>query len=156
MEGDAVPLDEALEAVVIRDHAGDLDVEFLRLPARQQVVEAVFLLRHQHHDALLDRRIADAPVHLQIAGEWLEAAAELGEVEGQGVGLDLDAHEVAPVQVVGVEARFEDPAAVLGDEAGDARNDADLVRAGGGQRVVACSVHQIRAEALSISARSSA
>ena len=27
-------LDEALEGVVIRDHAGDLDVEVLRLPAR--------------------------------------------------------------------------------------------------------------------------
>jgi hypothetical protein len=104
----------------------------------------------------LTRAVADAPVHLQLVGEWLEAAAELGEVEGQGVGLDLDAHEIAPVQVVGVEARFEDPAAVLGDEAGDARNDADLIGAGGGQRVIARGMHQIRAEALSISARSSA
>jgi hypothetical protein len=76
--------------------------------------------------------------------------------KGIEVGLDLDAHEIAPVEVIGVEARLEDPAAVLGDEAGDARDDADLVGAGGGQRVVARGMHQILAEALSISARSSA
>jgi hypothetical protein len=55
VEGNAVPLDEAAQAVVVRDHAGNLDVEFLRLPAGQQVVEAVFLLADQDHDALLDR-----------------------------------------------------------------------------------------------------
>jgi hypothetical protein len=48
VEGDAVPLDEAAEGVVVGDHAGDLDVELLRLPAGEQVVEAVLLLGHQH------------------------------------------------------------------------------------------------------------
>jgi hypothetical protein len=96
VEGDAVPLDEAAEGVVVGDHAGDLDVELLRLPAREQVVQAVLLLADQHHHALLDRGVGDLPVHLQLFGERAEALAELGEVEGQRVGLDLDAHEVAP------------------------------------------------------------
>jgi hypothetical protein len=52
----------------------------------------------QHHDALLDRAVADLPVHLQFFGDRAEALAELGEVEGQRIGLDLDAHEVAPVR----------------------------------------------------------
>jgi hypothetical protein len=34
-----------------------------------------------------------------------------------------------------MEARFENPAAVAGNEAGNAGDDADLVRAGGGERV---------------------
>jgi hypothetical protein len=95
MEGDAVPLDEALEGVVVRDDARDLDVELLRLPARQQVVQAVLLLADHDDDALLDRRVADLPVHLHFFGDRAEALAEFGEVEGQRVGLDFEAHEVA-------------------------------------------------------------
>jgi hypothetical protein len=60
---------------------------------------------------------------LQFVGERRKRLAELGEVEGQRIGLDLDAHEVALPhfrRFVGVEAGFEDPALVLGDEAGDA------------------------------------
>jgi hypothetical protein len=77
------------------------------------------------------------------------------EHEGNRIRLDFDAHEVAAVHAVGVEAGFEDPAPVLGDEAGNPRDDADLVWAGGGEGVEALAVHQIRRDALSISARSS-
>jgi hypothetical protein len=39
-------------------------------------------LRHQHHHALLHRRVADAPVHGEFLGDRAEALAELGEVKG--------------------------------------------------------------------------
>jgi hypothetical protein len=70
---------------VVGDDAGNLDVEFLGLPARQQVVEAVFLLGNQHDDALLDRAVVDLPV-IAAARRSAEALAELGEQEGQRVG----------------------------------------------------------------------
>jgi hypothetical protein len=82
VEGDAVPLDEALEGVVVRDHAGDLDVEFLRLPARQQVVEAVLLLadtRTTTRFLTAESLIASPSAALRRAAE---ALAELGEVKG--------------------------------------------------------------------------
>ena len=105
VERDAVPFDEAAEGVVVGDDAGDLDVEFLRLPARQQVVEAMLLLRHQQHQTLLHRRVADAPVHLQgLADGNAETIAELGQQERQRRRLDLHAHEVAAGQVVGVDS----------------------------------------------------
>ena len=146
VEGDAVPLDETPEGVVVGDHAGDLDVELLRLPAGEQVVEAVLLLRDEDHDALLDRRVGDLPVHLEFFGDGGEALAELGEHEGQRVGADLDAHEVAVglagvVVAFGVEGRFEDPALVFGDEAGNLGDDPGAVRAGGGEGVEAFAVH---------------
>ena len=43
MEGDAVPFDKTAEGVVIGTDARNLDVEFLGLPAGEQVVEAMFL-----------------------------------------------------------------------------------------------------------------
>ena len=42
-ERDAVPFDEAAQVFVIRDHARDLHVELAAVPARQEVIEAVFL-----------------------------------------------------------------------------------------------------------------
>ena len=132
VEGDAVPLDEAAEGIVVGDHAGNLDVELLRLPARQQVVEAVLLLRDEDNEALLLGGIRDAPVHFEFVGDGLEAAAELGEVEGQRIGPDLDAHEVALRVVIGVVAGLEDPALVPGDEGGHPGDDADAIGAGGG------------------------
>ena len=141
VEGDAVPFDETLEGVVIGDDAGNLDVQFLGLPAGQQIVEAVLLLGHHHHNALLHRAVTDLPVHLQRLGYGGEAAAEFRQHEGQGIGLDLDAHEVATGKIVGMETGFEDPAAMLGNEAGDAGDDAHLVGTGGGEGVEAVAVH---------------
>jgi hypothetical protein len=83
VESDAVPLDEGLEVLMIRDHAGNFDVEFLRLPARQQVVQAVFLFADHQHHASPDCRVADLPVHRQLGGQRREALAEFGQVERQ-------------------------------------------------------------------------
>ena len=142
MEGDAMPLDETAESIVVGDDARDLDVEFLGLPARQQVVEAMFLLGNEDDDALLDCAVVDPPVHLQRLGDLgAETLAEFGKQEGQRIGLDLDAHEIATGQHVGMEARFENPAAVAGDETGNAGDDADLVGAGGGECVETVAMH---------------
>ena len=142
MEGNAVPLDEAAESVVVGDDAGNLDVEFLGLPARQQVVKAVFLLGNQHDDALLDCTVVDPPVHRQrLADFGPEALTEFGKQERQRIGLDLDTHEIAAGQRIRMETRFENPAAVLGDEAGNAGDDPDLVGTGGGKRVETVAMH---------------
>jgi len=106
----------------------------------------VLLLADQHHHALLDRGVGDLPVHLQLFGERTEFVAELGEVEGQRVGLDLDTHEVAPELArverrLGVQRGLEDPALMLGDEARDLGDDADAVGAGGREGEEAFSVH---------------
>ena len=89
-------------------------------------------------------------------GQRLEATAEFVKLERQRIGLDLDAHEIVAVYIVGVETRFENPAAMFRNQTSDARDDAGLVRAGRGQRIKARPVHQILADALSISARNSA
>ncbi len=139
-----MPLDEAAEGLVVGDDAGNVDIQLLRLPACQQVVEAVLLFGDEDDEALPHRGVGDAPVHLELGGDGLEAAAEFGEVEGQRVGLDLDAHEVALRIFVGVVAGLEDPALVVGDEGGDVGDDADTVGAGGGQGVAALRVHDGR------------
>ena len=51
--GDAVPLHEAAQIIVIGDDAWDFKIEFLVAPAIQQVGEAVILLADEHHDAFL-------------------------------------------------------------------------------------------------------
>ncbi len=155
MKGNAVPFDEAAEAVVIRDHAGDLDVQLACLPARQQVVQAMFLGADQDRHALFSRRIGHPPVHPQGRGQRREAAAQLIQGEGQRGGLDLDAHEITAIHGIGMEARFENPAVMAGDEAGDPGDDPDLVGTGGGQRVEAFLMHQSVAAAASIAARNS-
>jgi hypothetical protein len=99
----------------------------------------VFLLADHDHDA---RFTAESLIFQSIDrlfGKRAEALAELGQMKRQRIGFHLHAHEIAAVMftaaVVGVIARFENPAAVLGNEAGNARDDADLVRAGSGQGV---------------------
>jgi hypothetical protein len=47
MERDAVPFNKTFEGVVIGDNTGNLDVEFLGLPARQQVIKSMLLLGNQ-------------------------------------------------------------------------------------------------------------
>ena len=146
-----MPLDETFEGVMVRDHAGNLDIEFLRLPTREQIIQAVFLLADHDDDALLDGRIADFPVHLHVFGNRPEALAEFRQMEGQRIGLDFNAHEVAAAfrRIIRVVARLEDPAPMLGDEPGDAGNDADAVGTGSGKSVETLRMHgnQRRAKA---------
>ena len=54
---------EALEGVVIGNDAGNLDIQFFRLPACQQIVKAMLLLGHEHDNALLYGAIVDRPGH---------------------------------------------------------------------------------------------
>jgi hypothetical protein len=137
-----MPLDEAAEGLMVGNDAGNLDVEFLGLPAREQVVQTVFLLGNHDHDTFLDGAVIDPPVHRQrFRNLNPEAFAKFGKQAGQRVGLDLEAHEIAVGQCIGMEARFENPAAVAGDEAGNLGNDADLIGTGGRERVEAVAGH---------------
>ena len=143
MEGDAMPLDETAKGVVVGDDAGNLDVEFLGLPARQQVVEAVFLLGNEDDDALLDRAVVDLPGHLTAVRRPRCGTVRGTRRAGRAANLALISmtHEIATGQRVGVETRFENPAAVAGDETGNPGDDADLVGAGGGERVETVAMH---------------
>jgi hypothetical protein len=141
VEGDAVPLHEAAEGFVVGDDAGDLDVQLVGLPARQQVVQAVLLLGHQDHHALLAGAVADAPVHLELGGDGGELVAQGLDAEGQRVGQDLLAHEEAAGLGVGVVVGLGDPALVLGQEAAHGGDDADPIGAGQGQGVTTTRWH---------------
>ena len=75
VKGYAVPLDKTTQTVVVGNDTGNFDVELFRLPARQQVVEAMLLLADQDDDAFPGRRITDPPVHCQLARQRRKALA---------------------------------------------------------------------------------
>ncbi|MPN13677.1 hypothetical protein SDC9_161000 [bioreactor metagenome] len=106
----------------------------------------------QHDDPFLDRAVVDRPGHRQRLGDFAaETLAEFGEQEGQRIGLDLDTHEIATGQRIGMEARLEYPAAILGNEAGNAGDDAHLVGAGSGQGVETVAMHGFLAIGIELS-----
>jgi hypothetical protein len=53
MEGDAVPLDEWTEGVVVGDDAGDFAVEIAAAESVEKIGEAVVLRAHQDDHPLL-------------------------------------------------------------------------------------------------------
>jgi hypothetical protein len=73
-------------------------------------------------------------------------------VEGQRVGADLDAHKIAVRFLVGVVARFENPALVFGDETRDAGDDADAIGAGKEKGIKALAVHDVLAGSVDLGA----
>ena len=95
------------------------------------------LLAGEDHHALGDVGVAEAPLHVELGRHRLEGGGQLRRPEAgrQAVGHDLDAQEEAPRVEVPVLGRFEDRAAVAGDQAGDGGDDADPVGAGDGQDV---------------------
>ncbi len=136
-----MPLDEAAQVLVVGDHAGDVHLQLAAAPAVQQVVQAMVLLAHQHHQALLDGGIGQLPGHLELVRQSRETAAELRRIERQRIGAYLLAHEEALRLLLGVVARLDDEAAVLRDEAGDRGDDAGTVGAGDGEGVAMCGAH---------------
>ncbi|MNV76033.1 hypothetical protein D3C71_1693630 [compost metagenome] len=67
--GNAVPLDHTAQIVMIGNHAGDIAVQFIAVPAVQQVSQAMRLATgHQHHAFFL-RRISNPPLHGKLAGD---------------------------------------------------------------------------------------
>ena len=130
VEGDAVGLDDFAMVFVVGDHAGDDEREILGDLAGQEVVEAVFLLGAEQHDAARLVGVGDFPVHRELLGQRGEALGEFAGREVEGLGPDLDTHEEAGELVFRVLASFRDPALVAGDECGHLGHDAAGVGAG--------------------------
>ena len=130
MERDAVPLHEAAQVLVIRNHAGDVEVEVAALPAVQQIVQTMILLAHEYHHPFGPRRVGDLPLHGEVARERGEALREVLAVEWQGLCEHHLAGEEPAAAAIGVVIRFDDPAAMLGEKTGDGGYDADAIRAG--------------------------
>ncbi|MCY1422496.1 hypothetical protein D9M71_381800 [compost metagenome] len=134
-ERDAVPLDHAAQVIVVGDHAGNIAIEFLGVPAVQQVSQAVGLTAgHQHH-ALLLVGIGDTPDHRELFGDRRERFAERLDAEWQGFGADFVAHEEPAALLIGVMVRFVDPAVIGRQEITDFGDDANTVGAGNHQPV---------------------
>ncbi|MNC25728.1 hypothetical protein D3C75_738270 [compost metagenome] len=134
-ERNTVPLDHAAQVVVVGDHTRDLAVQFIGVPAVQQVGQAVRLAAgHQHH-ALFLRRVGNAPGHGELFGDRRKRLAEGFDTEWQRFGADFMAHEEPTALLIGVVAGFVDPAIVQGQEITDFRHDANTVGAGDHQTI---------------------
>ena len=122
--------DDLAVVLVVGDHAGDDEREVLRDVARQQVVEAVFLLGAEEHHAAGLGGVGDFPVHAELRGHRSEALGEFRGREVERLRPDLHAHEEASEFGLGMLAGLGDPALMSGHERGDPGHDAAGVRAG--------------------------
>src|SRR5512135_132761 len=142
-ERDAMPLDETAQILVVGDHTGNIHLQFATAPAMQQVVEAMVLLAHQYHQALLDRRVGQLPGHLELVSQRRKPAAELVRIERQGIGAYFLAHEEVLSFLLGVVTRLDDKTAMLRDESAYRGDNARAVWAGDGQGIAAKSGHAV-------------
>ena len=126
---DAVPFDHAAQVLVVGNHAGDFAVQFIAVPAVQQVCQAVGFPTGHQHDAFFLRGVGNAPVHRKLFGDGRKGFTETFEVERQGIGAHFMTHEKPAAEVVRVMARFGNPAVVRRQKVTDLGNDTDTVRA---------------------------
>ncbi|MCY1437899.1 hypothetical protein D9M71_540790 [compost metagenome] len=108
----AVPLHHAAQVIMVGNHAGDFAVQFIAVPAMQQVGQAVRLAAGHQHDTLLLFGIGDTPVHRELFGDRGKGFAQRFDTKWQGVGTDFVTHEEPATEIVRVMARFSDPAVV--------------------------------------------
>ena len=118
-------LGDRFQLGVVADHHPDVGRHLAGVPAGEQFVQAVALLRHQQHDRLAVGGVVDLPgIGVQISGDDGEPSTQLGRVEVHRVGPDLLPGEEPAGFVVGVVRGLGDPAADVGQERGDPRDDA--------------------------------
>ncbi|MCY1437948.1 hypothetical protein D9M71_541290 [compost metagenome] len=129
VERDAMPFDHAAQVVVVGNDARDFAVEFIRVPAVQQIGKAMGLATgHQYHAFFLVG-VSDTPDHGELLGNRFKCLAKLLDAERQSVGTDFVAHEEPAAEIVGVMTRFGDPAVVGSQEITDFGNNANAVGA---------------------------
>src|SRR5215211_1902641 len=129
VEGNAVDLGPRGEVGMVGDDEWYLGLELSRVPAPQEVYEAVVVAGDQYSHPLWRVGVGESPVHAVPAGQRSEGAGELVAFQAESLALNLKAHEegagVADVLVGG-----EDVTVVHRDERGDRRDQALLVGAG--------------------------
>ena len=124
--------DVGVVGVVGHDHS-EIHRQFAAAPTREEVVEAMWLLRR--HDRRRCRNIAEAKVdvHAEAFGRGSEGVGDLTSVEAEPVEFELDPleeHGVAAARAhVDVLLGVHDVAVVGGDELGGGRNHPALVGA---------------------------
>jgi len=124
-----MPLDHAAQVVMVGNHTGNFAVQFIAVPAVQQVRQAVGLAAgHQYHAFFL-LGIGDLPGHGELFSDRRKRLAERLKTKGQRIGTDFVTHEEPTAEVVRVMARLGDPTIVGGQKVTDFGNDADPVRA---------------------------
>ena len=126
---------DRLEIGVVADDDADVRGHLAGVPAGQQLVQAVALLGDQQHHRLPVGAVGDLPaVGLQLAGDHARIArAARSMPNADRVCPDLLPGEEPARFVIGVVGGLGDPAADVGQEGGDARDDAGPVRAAQGQ-----------------------
>ncbi|MCY1430421.1 hypothetical protein D9M71_463700 [compost metagenome] len=126
---DAMPFDHAAQVIVVGNNAGDLAVEFIAVPTVQQIGKAMGLATgHQDHAFFLVG-IGDTPDHGEFFGNRFESLTKLLDAKRQRVSTDFVAHEEPAAEIVGMMARFGDPAVIGSQEITDLGNNADAVGA---------------------------
>ena len=129
MEGDAVSLDLRCQVGVVGDHQRNLGIQLARLPAPEQVDQAMPVLRDQDRHALGAVGEADPPVHPVLARQRGERGVELVPAQAEALALDLHPHEERAARwIAHMLVGAKDIAVVQGDEAGDRRDQAPCDR----------------------------
>src|SRR5215207_2519852 len=93
VEGDAVDLGPRGEVGVVGDDERYPRLELPRIPAPQQVYEAVVVAGDQYCHPLWRVGVGDAPVHAVPAGQRGDGARELVAPQAETLAFDLQAHE---------------------------------------------------------------
>ncbi len=129
-EAQVLAFDHLAIGLMVGDHQRDVDVQIARLPAPEQVVQAVALFAHAQHHLHPFFALAQRPLGVQLGRHRRKRLAQRGQVEGQGAAVHRQAREKPAVAVVGELIDFQQVAAVEGDEGGQAREQAGAVGAG--------------------------
>ncbi|MCY1413769.1 hypothetical protein D9M71_292060 [compost metagenome] len=134
-ERNAMPLDHAAQIVVVGNHARNIAVEFLGVPAVQQVSQAVGLTAGHEHDAFFLVGVGNTPDHGKFFSNRCERFAQSLNAEWQRICADFVTHEEPTALLIGVMVRFVDPAVMGRQEITDFGDDANTVGAGNHQPV---------------------
>ncbi len=78
----AMPLDHAAQVIVVRNHAGNIAIEFAAVPAMQQIRQTMGLAARHQHDPLALLGVGDAPLHGKLTGNRCKGVTKSVQVEG--------------------------------------------------------------------------
>jgi len=132
VKGHVVAGGQLVELAVVAHDGADVQRQQARLPAEQQVVQAMaFLADHEHRAHGLAGGV-QLPAHLKALRKSPQLLAQRAGVQRAG---ELHPHEEQAGVVVVVLGRLFDVAAALEQKAGDGVHDAGAVGAGEGQDI---------------------
>src|SRR5579864_83388 len=100
MKGNAVKIRMAFRVGMVADDERDFARQFARVPAVEQVHQAMIVLGNEYRDTQAVARKRDLPLHVQTVRDWSEVAREI-------LHLNLEAGEV-PLDAREIKAQFRD------------------------------------------------